>query len=80
MSKPEQLWDVTYQSTVGDEVFRHLESGALVSQLMDAWIQCTAWCIGSWLYRVHDITIDQVAHQVHVTVALLGADPAVDVC
>jgi hypothetical protein len=80
MSKPEQLWDVTYQVSDGEEIFRHLESGALVTQLMDAWIQCSPWCIGSWLYRLKCVTIDQGEHTVRVTVALIGADAAVDVC
>jgi hypothetical protein len=80
MSGPEQLWDVIYQLPGGQEVFRHLEPGAVVTQLMDAWIQCDPWCIGSWVYRVHDLTIDQGARQVHVTVELIGADAEVDVC
>lgn len=80
MSGPEQMWDVTYQVDEGEEVFRNLESGALVTQLIDAWIQCTAWVIGSWLYRLRCVTIDYKAHQVRVMVELLGADPAVDVC
>jgi hypothetical protein len=80
MSGPAQMYDVIYSLTTGDTIFRHLETGALVGQLMDAWIQCAPWCVGSWLYRLHDITIDQGAHQVRVTVTLLGDDPGVDVC
>jgi hypothetical protein len=80
MNGPEQLWDVIYQVDEGEEVFRHLEPGALVGQLMDAWIQCTPWCIGSWLYRLRCVTIDQGEHTVRVMVELAGADPAGDVC
>ena len=80
MSGLEHMYDVMYQLTGGEEVFRHLESGALVGQLMDAWINCNTLVIGSWVYRLVCVTIDQRAHQVSVTVALLGADPAVEVC
>jgi hypothetical protein len=80
MSGPEQLWDVIYQLTNGETIFRHLETGALVTQLMDAWIQCSPWVIGSWLYRLRCVTINQGEHTVSVMVELIGADATVDVC
>jgi hypothetical protein len=80
MSGPAQMWEVVYRLPDGEEIFRGMESGALVTQLMDAWIRCAYWCIGSWLYRLVCVTIDQGAHQVSVTVEVIGADAAVDVC